>query len=78
MNLNLRMPSAYQIDKQSAGCCADGAYFITNTVVEWVDLFIRDSYKQLIADSLNYCILKKVLLNDRRIICTVAQRIMQG
>jgi putative transposase len=43
------MSSGYQIDKQ------DGTYFITSTVVEWVDLFIRDKYKQLIADSLNYC-----------------------
>ena len=44
------MPSAYQIDKQ------DGAYFLTSTIVGWVDLFIRDSYKQLIAESLNYCV----------------------
>ena len=44
------MPSAFQIDKQ------DGAYFTTSTVVGWVDLFIRDSYKQFICDNLNYCI----------------------
>lgn len=44
------MPSAYKIDKQ------DGVYFLTSTIVGWVDLFIRDSYKQLIADSLNFCI----------------------
>jgi REP element-mobilizing transposase RayT len=44
------MPSGYQIDKQ------DGAYFLTSTVVGWVDLFIRDNYKQFIAENLNYCI----------------------
>jgi putative transposase len=49
------MPSAYKIDKQ------DGAYFLTATTVGWVDLFIRDSYKQLIADNLNYCIDNKGL-----------------
>jgi len=46
------MPHAYQIHKQ------DGAYFITCTTVGWVDLFIRDRYKQLIADSLNHCVEK--------------------
>ena len=44
------MSSPYQIDKQ------DGAYFLTFTIVEWIDLFIRDNYKQLIADNLNFCI----------------------
>ncbi len=40
----------YQIDKQ------DGAYFLKSTVVGWVDLFIRDNYKQLIAENVNFCI----------------------
>ena len=44
------MPSAYKIDKQ------DGAYFLTSTTVGWVDLFIRDAYKQILAESLNFCI----------------------
>ena len=29
---------------------------MTFTTVGWVDLFIRDTYKQLISDSLNYCV----------------------
>ena len=29
---------------------------MTFTTVSWVDLFIRDTYKQLISDSLNYCV----------------------
>jgi hypothetical protein len=42
--------SRYKIDKQ------DGVYFITFTTVGWVDLFIRDVYKKIIADSLNFFI----------------------
>ena len=49
------MSHAYQIHKQ------EGAYFMTLTTVEWVDLFIREKYKQIICDSLNFCIEKKGL-----------------
>lgn len=30
-------------------------HFITFTIVDWIDVFIRPSYKQLIIDSLIYC-----------------------
>jgi putative transposase len=30
-------------------------YFVTFTIVDWVDVFTRPSYKQLIIDSLVYC-----------------------
>lgn len=30
-------------------------YFITSTIVEWVDVFTRPVYKQIIVDSLQYC-----------------------
>ncbi len=33
----------------------EGLYFVTFTIVYWLDLFIRDVYKQAIVDSLNYC-----------------------
>ena len=36
-------------------------YFITCTIVNWIDLFIRDEYRQIIIDSLNYCIKEKGL-----------------
>lgn len=36
-------------------------YFLTFTVVEWVDVFTRKDYKQIIVDSLNYCIEHKSL-----------------
>lgn len=49
------MPHAYQIHKP------EGAYFITFTVIEWMDVFIRNEYKQILCDSLNFCIEKKGL-----------------
>jgi len=30
-------------------------YFLTITVVDWVDIFTRDDYRQIIIDSLKYC-----------------------
>ncbi len=33
----------------------DKTYFLTMTVVDWIDLFTRVSQKQLIVDSLKYC-----------------------
>lgn len=32
-----------------------GYYFVTFTVIGWVDLFIRDAYRQCLLDSLCYC-----------------------
>ena len=39
----------------------DGIYFVTTTVIDWVDIFTRPIYKQIVVDSLNYCIAKKGL-----------------
>ncbi|UTW63343.1 transposase [bacterium SCSIO 12741] len=36
-------------------------YFLTLTVVDWVDLFTRPVYRHIIVDSLNYCISHKGL-----------------
>ncbi|MDF3079295.1 MAG: transposase [Sphingobacteriaceae bacterium] len=33
----------------------DQIHFVTFTVVDWVDIFTRQIYKQVIADALNYC-----------------------
>jgi REP element-mobilizing transposase RayT len=49
------MAEGFQIHKQ------DAAYFLTFTVVGWVDIFTRGEYKQIICDSLNYCSEKKGL-----------------
>ncbi|WP_255518146.1 transposase [Fulvivirga sp. M361] len=32
-----------------------GYYFVTFTVVNWIDLFIRNEYREILVDSLNYC-----------------------
>ena len=44
------MSHAYQIHKQ------DAAYFLTLTAVEWADAFMRKEHKQILCDSLNYCV----------------------
>jgi putative transposase len=36
-------------------------YFLTLTIMDWVDIFTRPVYKHLIVDSLNYCIAQKGL-----------------
>lgn len=45
----------YQISDQHA------PYFITCTVVRWIDLFTRKDYKDIIVDSLNHCVREKSL-----------------
>ncbi len=39
----------------------DGIYFVTFTVVEWVDVFTRSRYADILIDSLKYCIDEKGL-----------------
>lgn len=39
----------------------NGVYFVTFTVVDWLDVFIRESYKQIVVNDLNYCIQHKGL-----------------
>ena len=36
-------------------------YFVTFTVIRWIDVFTRPIYKNIVVDSLNYCIEKKGL-----------------
>lgn len=38
------------------------AYFITTTVVDWIDLFTRKSMKNILVDSLKYCQKNKGLM----------------
>lgn len=37
-------------------------YFVTSTVVDWVDVFTRQEYKHIILDSLRYCQTNKGLI----------------
>ena len=43
------MPTGYQITDQSS------AYFLTFQVVFWVDIFTRQTYRDIVIDSLKYC-----------------------
>jgi len=49
------MADAYRFKDQYA------AYFITLTVIDWVDIFTRKEYKDITIDSLKYCIEHKGL-----------------
>jgi len=49
------MNKPYSIFDQNA------VYFITMTVVDWIDVFTRKEYKYEVVDSLNYCIANKGL-----------------
>ena len=40
----------------------EGTYFLTFTVVDWIDVFTRKEHAYVICDSLNYCILHKGLI----------------
>lgn len=63
----------YRIADQNA------IYFITSTVTNWVDIFTREYYREIIVDSLNYCITHKgltiyswvVMSNHIHLVCQV-------
>ena len=48
--------SRYKIQKQ------ESLYFVTLTIVDWVDVFIRKEYKDIIIESLEYCQREKGLI----------------
>jgi REP element-mobilizing transposase RayT len=37
-------------------------HFVTETVVDWVDVFTRKSYRDLVVACLDFCIRKKVMV----------------
>jgi putative transposase len=45
-------------------------YFVTFTAVNWVDVFIRESYRQIFIDSVKYCQQNKGLLVGAYVIMT--------
>lgn len=49
------MPTGYQIQDPA------GAYFLTLQVVDWVDVFTRKSYRDIVLESLTYCRQRKEL-----------------
>ncbi len=50
------MSTGYQIDDQY------GTYFLTPTIVDWVDVFTRKFYRDIVINSLDYCIKEKALV----------------
>ena len=40
---------------------AEGLYFVTFSVIRWIDVFTRREYKDILIDSINYCIKNKGL-----------------
>ncbi len=46
---------SYKIDDQNA------LYFLTFTVIDWVDVFTKPDYKLVLVDSMNYCVKEKGL-----------------
>ena len=43
------MSEKYKIRNQ------DKLYFVTFTVIQWLDVFIRKAYKDILLESLRYC-----------------------
>lgn len=43
-------------------CDKQGCYFVTFTVIHWIDIFSRREYRDIIVESLNYCIAEKGLV----------------
>ena len=41
----------------------EGMYFISFATVYWIDVFIRPLYKDVLVDSINYCIKEKGLVD---------------
>ena len=39
-----------------------GIYFVSFAVIEWIDVFVRPDYQEIIVDSLNYCIEHKEMI----------------
>jgi len=58
-------------------------YFLTLTVVKWIDIFTRVDYRDVMVDSLNYCIREKglvlnswvIMSNHIHLICRVESEI---
>src|SRR5690606_27987948 len=48
----------------------DGIYFMTHTVVEWVDVFTRSIYKDILINSWKYCQHHKGLLIHTYVVMT--------
>ncbi len=48
----------------------EGTYFLTFTVIDWIDVFGRVEYRDIVVKSLIYCIKEKGLLVNAWVIMT--------
>lgn len=48
----------------------DGTYFVTFAVVDWIDVFTRNEYREILVGSFKYCIDKKGLVIHAWVIMT--------
>lgn len=61
----------------------NGIYFLTFTVIDWVDVFTRKEYKFIITNSLNHCVENKgleifawcLMSNHLHIVCRAEKNI---
>ena len=53
-------------------------YFVTDTVVDWVDIFTRPIYKHIIIESLQYCQKEKGLIIYAWVIMTNHMHMIVG
>ena len=56
----------------------DKAYFVSFSVVYWMDVFTRNIYRDILVDSLNYCIKNKGLLVYSWVIMTNHVHLVMG
>ena len=62
------MSTGYKIDNLA------GSYYLTFQVIDWVDVFTRKIYRDIILESLDYCRINKGLvlgLGDHEQTCTL-------
>ena len=51
----LEKSNVYKMSRKHKFCNPDGAYFVTFAVQNWVDVFTRNAYKNILVESLAYC-----------------------
>ena len=60
-NRTFILSNQISISMDTANRVLDELYFVTSTVVDWIDIFTRPKYKHIILESLAYCQEKKGL-----------------
>jgi REP element-mobilizing transposase RayT len=61
-DVSLKLQSSFGMSRKYKFGPAEGLYFVSYAVVGWADLFVRESYRQIMAESLSYCIAQKGLI----------------